>query len=354
VSFVSDEKIREVLDLHSFEDRPMVAARLDVRRNSTFDVAAATAPVTALDEHFRCAPHLVDFVADEIYSHSFTVATRAPSTESRDCVTHVRLEGSRDRDGIVRTEVDWTISELQRLRQTGVRSIGVVTPFRAQADALEAAVLGQFTLADLEAMDLRVGTVHAFQGNERDRIIVNLGIGPDEGVGTWRFADDPHVLAVILTRARRHMTILTSSELPHQSRLASYVAAADSPPGPVPSAGQSSEWVQWIDDALRTAGCATTTAYPTGRHRVDICVRGIGDGPADDMPHMDTALTDIAIEAEIDPGGPADHIDRHLALARSGWSIIEAHRSKWDDRKGELVVELLARLRASDPSRPRC
>jgi hypothetical protein len=69
---------------------------------------------------------------------------------------------------------------------------------------------------------------------------------------------------------------------------------------------------------------------------------------------MDTALTDIAIEAEIDPGGPADHIDRHLALARSGWSIIEAHRSKWDDRKGELVVELLARLRASDPSRPRC
>jgi hypothetical protein len=48
-----------------------------------------------------------------------------------------------------------------------------------------------------------------------------------------------------------------------------------------------------------------------------------------------------AVECEVHPDGPEAHVDRHLALRRGGWQVLEAHRSKWADRPGELVVELI-------------
>ena len=98
----------------------------------------------ALDEHFRCAPHLVDFVARRLYGGRVQVATRSPVTSSIDCIDIVRLEGDRDGSGAVRAEVEWTLRRLHALHADGVRSVGVITPFRAQADALEKAVLAGF------------------------------------------------------------------------------------------------------------------------------------------------------------------------------------------------------------------
>lgn len=206
--------------------RPLLAARLDVRRNSAFDVAAGVAPVLTLDEHFRSDPHLVDFIADRIYGGALKVATRAPSTASRDCVKVVRTEGCRDRSGVVAAEVDWVVRELERLRGLGARSVGVITPFRAQADALEAAVLGRFSTDDLETLDLRVGTVHAFQGNERDMVVASLGIGPGQDTASWRFVEDPHLFTVLFTRARRHLSVLVSGDPPAGGLVAAYLAQA--------------------------------------------------------------------------------------------------------------------------------
>ena len=54
---------------------------------------------------------------------------------------------------------------------------------------------------------------------------------------------------------------------------------------------------------------------------------------------------DRAVECEVHPEGPAAHIERHLALRRRGWELAEAYRSRWGDRRGELIVELVAWLR---------
>jgi hypothetical protein len=127
VSFLSDDHLRTVLAAHQLEDSPVLAARLDVRRNSIFDVAAGTAPVLVLDEHFRSDPHLVDFVARRLYGGRVHVATRSPATESRDCVDVVRTAGARDEAGVVRAEVDRAMLELRNLLRDGARSVGVVT-----------------------------------------------------------------------------------------------------------------------------------------------------------------------------------------------------------------------------------
>ena len=332
VSFLSDGRLQDALEAHGVSAHPLLAARLDVRRNSVFDVAAGVAPVLTLDEHFRSHPHLVDFVAERIYGATVQVATRAPSTASRDCVKVVWTEGSRDRSGVVAAEVDWVIQELERLHALGMRSVGVITPFRAQADALEAAVLGRFSADDLERLDLRVGTVHAFQGNERDVVVASLGVGPDQDGAPWRFIENPHLFTVFVTRARRHLTMVVSGDPPAGGLMASYLAQADRPPGPPPDGAPVSQWVEDVAEDLRGGGVPVITSYPCGRHLVDICIEHPGD---------------VAIQGTVHRDGPAAHVERHLALMRSNWQVLEAFPSRWSQRRGELIVDLVARVGAS-------
>jgi hypothetical protein len=333
VSFLSDEQMAAAAEVHRLDEDPLLAGRLDVRRNSAFDAAAAVAPVLTLDEHFRSDPHLVDFVAARLYGGAVKVATRAPSTQSKDCIDVVRLEGARDDAGVVAAEVDWCVGQLRELRRQGVRSVGVVTPFRAQADALEAAILGAFSADDLVALDVRVGTVHAFQGNERDLVIASLGVGPDVTANSWRFIEDPHLFAVFATRARRHLTVLASAEPPAGGLVADYLAQVDAPLGPPPPAGQPTAWVAAIAADLRSAGVPVTTSYPTGRHVIDL----VADH------------ADVAIECGVHPDGPDRHIEQHLELRAAGWTVLEAHRSRWGDRRAELVIRLLDQLRPPAP-----
>jgi hypothetical protein len=326
VSFVSDERTQQVLASSPWLAGTPLAARLDVRRNSLFDLAAGTAPVTVLTEHFRSDPHLVEFVARRLYGGDLQVATRTPRTQDVDCVDVTRVDGKRNEKGVVEAEVAHVVQRLRELRESGATSVGVVTPFRAQADALEEAVLAAFTADDLEALDLRVGTVHAFQGNERDLVIASLGLGPDDGAGSWRFVDDAHLFAVFVTRARRRMEVVVSADVPAGGLTAEYLAQADAPPGSPSPAGPASPWVSELVADLERAGLSASTAYPTGRHVVDVCLTANGRY--------------AAVECGVHPAGPAAHIDRHLALRRSGWDIVEAYPSRWSDRPGELVVEL--------------
>ena len=332
VSFLSDERLREVLAGHGLDGSPTLAARLDVRRNSTFDVAAAVVAVLVLDEHFRSDPHLMDFVARRLYGGRVDIATRLPETESRDCVRLVRLSGERDEAGVVRAEVDRAVAELRRLLGEGARSVGAVTPFRAQADALEAAALAAFTADELEALDLRIGTVHAFQGNERDIVIALLGLGPADGATSWRFVDDPHLFAVLVTRARRQMVLLYSADPPPGSLVEAYLAQADTPPGPPGLAGPVSAWTSQVADHLHLAGVDVRTSYPSGRHVVDVSL-------------CDNTRSS-GVECEVHADGPEAHIERHLALCRAGWKLAGAYRSRWADRGAELVVELVKELAA--------
>jgi hypothetical protein len=52
-----------------------------------------------------------------------------------------------------------------------------------------------------------------------------------------------------------------------------------------------------------------------------------------------TAGRDVAVETGLHPGGPDAHLDRHLALRRAGWRVLEAHASRHPSEPA-LVLEL--------------
>src|SRR5690606_21440927 len=211
-------------------------------------------------------------------------------------------------------------------------SIGVVTPLRAQATALEAALLARFDADRIAALELRVGTVHAFQGGERDVVVLSTAVTPDAPAGRRRFVEDPNLFNVMVTRARRRMIVVTSLDPTVGGLLGDYLAHAERPPT-TPRTAVAAGWAADLAEELRRAGLPVRTGYPVGPHVVDIVV---GDGPTAEalitLPH---------------PAGPAAHAARRATLRRAGWRVREVFRARYEHRPALAVAELGPVLQAA-------
>lgn len=323
VSFVADAEVAAALERHGITH---LADRLDVRRQSLFDVAAGAAPVTFLDEHFRSVPHLIDFSARRFYDGRVLVATRNPQNETEDVIDVLRAP---DVAGEVTAAVD-LVAQLVAAGQVG---IGVVTPFRAQADAIEAALLDRFPPEVIEAHGLRTGTAHSAQGSERDHLVVVLGLAVDDPPARWRFAEDPNLFNVLVTRGRRRLTVVTSLPPDGVPRgiVADYLRHAETPPPALTSDTTPDPWVTALAAELARNGVPTRVAYPVGRWSVDICAG--------------TGIDAVALDCTVHPDGPAAHIARHRALRRAGWRVVDAFASRWDGDAAAAAVELATEFR---------
>ncbi|HUG83586.1 MAG TPA: ATP-binding protein, partial [Euzebya sp.] len=324
VSFVADRAIGETLHRHMPGAPAALTTRLDVRQNSLFDVAAGCAPVRHLDEHFRSAPHLFDFVGRRLYDDTVRIATLTPANDASDLISVTRLDAQRNAAKVVTEEVTWVLQRLDQLREDGVTSVGVVSPFRAQADALEQAVLRGLDVEDIEALGLRVGTVHAFQGMERDVVLVSLGVGLTDSAGTWRFAADRNLFAVMATRARQAMEWVVSAIPPEGSLIAAYLDQVDRRPSPQRGVQATDAWTREVAGHLE--GLDIAAPYVAGRHQVDLCL-------ADGRRHL-------AVETTLHREGTHAHIRRHVELARNGWPMISAFPALWTGRAAELGLRL--------------
>ncbi len=118
VSFVSDDSMRQAADAAHLD--PALARLLDVRRNSLFDIGASASQVTWLDEHFRSAPHIIEFSDHTFYGGNLRLMTQHPRNESKDAIETVRIAGTRDRKGVNLAEVDEVMRQISPLRRCGI------------------------------------------------------------------------------------------------------------------------------------------------------------------------------------------------------------------------------------------
>jgi hypothetical protein len=318
---VADVDVAVTLEKHGLGG---LADRLDVRRSSAFDVACGAAPVTWLGEHYRSAPHLIEFSARRFYRDRLSLVTRHPRNEGSDLIDVVRVAGALT-DGVNRPEVEAVVSLVRALAAEGRADIGVVTPFRAQADAVEAALLAGFPVEEIEKLGLRTGTVHGFQGSEADVIIAALGLVDDDSAGRRRFVADANLFNVLVTRARRRLVVVTSLTA-GSGIVADYLAYAAAGPAFELSTVDGPGWVSSLGERLRFAGVPVRAGYPVGRWQVDLCA-----GTGDDA---------VGLVCAVHPDGPAAHIERQLTLTRAGWRLVDAFPSRWAADPVRAAVEL--------------
>jgi len=329
VSFVGDEKMRAAADRSGLRDwLPL----LDVRRNSLFDVAAGKTPVVQLTEHYRSAPHLINFSSRHFYGDRLRLMTEHPSTSQRDVIDVVQVASRRDESGVVAEEAELILGLVADRAAAGLQSVGVVTPFRAQADAIERLALDRFSPDEIEFLDLRIGTVHGFQGNERDHVFVSLAVDQSD-LGPLRFVEDPNLFNVMVTRARTGLTLVMSvdpAELP-EGLLLSYIRhAAAGPAGPVSPLCRGDGWSSVVAAALRPFGLPVWEDYPVGGYTIDIV---IGEG-----------TEAIGVECGIHPEGVDAHMARHSALRRAGWEMMAAMESRYLARPEDAAQAIIRKV----------
>ncbi|MDX8030123.1 AAA domain-containing protein [Lentzea sp. BCCO 10_0856] len=324
VSFVSDQAVQAAVDAEGTQD---LRDRLDVPKVSLFDAAAATAGVHWLDEHHRCAPHLIGFAAAKFYDGKIALLTTHPAIADVDCIDTELVPGERTAKGVNQAEVDAVLAHVRKRVAAGVRSIGVVTPFRAQADALEEALLGELTLDEITTGGVRAGTVHGVQGGEFDEVVISLAA--DDKPGAWRFVNDRNLLAVLTTRARGQVHVITSVAEP-PGLIGEYLRHAGIAPTETAEAEPDDAWTARLAQELRTAGLTVRTGYPVGQWRVDLVV-----GEKEDA---------VAVETRPHPDGARAHLARWRALTHAGWRVHDAFGSRFGHDPARAAVELAQEL----------
>ncbi|WP_026925565.1 AAA domain-containing protein [Glycomyces arizonensis] len=328
VSFAGEERLNEVLGAHGLEDRH---TQLDTRRVSAYDLACGAGPVVELTEHHRSVPHLIGFSAAKFYHGRVKPITTHPRNHDADAIAVHRVKAAKSSPkGVLKAEVDRSVELLAEFVERGETGLAVLSPFRAQAEAIEAAIVKRFDVATIRARRIRAGTVHAFQGSEAETVIASLGAADGDPAGRRRFVANPNLFNVMITRARAGLHVVTALSDP-DGLVGEFLAYADHPPAsPLDGETGRDEWTAAVADAIAASGTAVRRAYPAGHWSVDLAV---GDGEAA-----------VGVICAVHPEGPEAHLARHRALRRAGWRLVDAFPSTFAADAARAAVTVLADL----------
>ncbi len=188
--------------------------RLSPVRHSAFAAAEqATGRAELLDEHYRCHPTIAG-ISNRLFYHGALAVLTDTNDPDRVAVDapplawrHVSGEAERKPDSrswrnVVEADAAAAcVRELLEMLPTDA-TVGVVTPYRAQCDEITQRLRGTSTR-------VLVGTAHAFQGGERDVIVLSLVAACNQPPRSFDWADHQRELwNVAITRARSALVVV--------------------------------------------------------------------------------------------------------------------------------------------------
>lgn len=154
------------------------------------------APHVLLKEHYRCHPEIIGFCNQRFYNNELVILTQ-PKSERQALVVYRTAPGNHAREHVNKRQIEVITDEVfpnQNLNASD-GSVGIVTPYRRQAEALQKVFAGTEVKAD---------TADKFQGQERSVMIFST---VDNEIGD--FASDPNRLNVAVSRAVDQFIVVT-------------------------------------------------------------------------------------------------------------------------------------------------
>lgn len=176
---------------------------------------------TMLTEHYRCEPAIIEFCnqmyydgtlipmrqADPSVTSPLSVIRTAPGNHARRVTTGLARGTYNQREIEVIGHLLAGDSEQadQAAHGEAAQHLGLVTPFRLQADRLN-----ETTTAYSHLPAGSADTVHRFQGRGRDTIIMSTVVDQSrQGRMGLQFADDPRLINVAVSRAKKKFILVT-------------------------------------------------------------------------------------------------------------------------------------------------
>lgn len=157
-------------------------------------------PQTLLKEHYRCHPLIIGFCSKQFYNGELIPMKKDDVTVYAPIRVVRTVKGNHARGTVNLRQVDAVVQEIVPALEKQFTDIGIIAPYNNQVNALSAALRN-------DGRNYVVATVHKFQGRENDAIVLST---VDNQIR--EFTDDPHLLNVAVSRAKKQFTLVVSAE----------------------------------------------------------------------------------------------------------------------------------------------
>ncbi|RDU72854.1 DUF2726 domain-containing protein [Helicobacter aurati] len=162
-------------------------------------------PKVLLKEHYRCHPKIIGFCNKKFYNNELVIFSK-DSYENDVIEVLITPKGNFARGQSNKREVQVVMQELLPSLEAKIEheNIGIITPFNEQKALL------QNHLSKI-SQKIQIDTVHKYQGREKEAIIITTTANESNA-----FIDDPQMLNVAITRAKRYLRMVVSHKIYEQ------------------------------------------------------------------------------------------------------------------------------------------
>lgn len=175
-------------DLYNYAKHSLLSSVISVFKD---------APKVLLKEHYRCNPAIIGFCNKRFYNNELVIMTENNSI-SDPLKVYRTVAGNHARNHINQRQIDVIMQEVLPSLTTGNgENIGIVTPYRNQADLMKKTF-------DKFNETIKSDTVDKFQGQERTTMIFST---VDNEISD--FVSDPNRLNVAVSRAIKQFIVVT-------------------------------------------------------------------------------------------------------------------------------------------------
>ena len=215
-------------------------ADIEIEQNSIQTIANKNTDILyenetiILNEHYRCEKNIVNFSNKNVYENKLNMNVEDDFKKpffNNMIALDVRGKRPKDKNGKEKNEnkveMEACIKAIKYIRKydTGKEeaTIAIVTPFAHQKELLE----NRLKIEGLS--DVKVGTVHAFQGQEKDYIIFSPTLASLEPKYAVRFIGNKYnMLNVAVTRAKKQFIYIGNLDVAEKtdnyiSKLITYI-----------------------------------------------------------------------------------------------------------------------------------
>ncbi len=152
-------------------------------------------PSTLLREHYRCHPKIINFCNQKFYNGNLIIMTK--DCGESDALSVIKTSiGNHSREHMNQRQIDILTTEVLPKIEADPDSIGIIAPYNNQVNEIK---------RQLPDNGITAATVHKFQGREKDTIIMTT---VDDKISD--FTDDPYLLNVAVSRAKKRLVLITS------------------------------------------------------------------------------------------------------------------------------------------------
>src|SRR3989339_332529 len=248
--------------------------------------------VTLLNEHYRSHYSIIEFSNREWYDGHLDIRTNYDNLfyppDGKNNLEWINTKGETERlngrsalNKKEANEVLVLLSKFLTSYQNEQPSIGIVTPFSAQAEYLKQEIIKKYDEHFIKSHFLITDTAHKFQGDERDIVIFSPVIAQNISndstlIGFLRSTSN--LFNVAITRARSILWIVGDREkcvragIPYLKSFVEYIEQKKYEKIDLPYDGFASPWEKKFYEVLVSEGFQPKIQYPVGPYFVDLAL----------------------------------------------------------------------------------